>query len=155
MSISGGLLSLFDPHTQTSTWIGYQILLGFGRGIGIQMATLAVQAILPPEDVPVGLSIILFSQTFMSSIFLTVANVVFKNVLTAQLSGEIPEDVADGVVHSGVTAIWSTVPERYLDQVLKSYSSSISAVFYLSATFGVIYFLFSWGIGRTRIENKG
>ncbi|KAI0391557.1 efflux pump [Xylariaceae sp. FL0594] len=134
--------------------LGYQILLGFGRGIGIQMPTLAVQAILPPEDVPVGLSIILFSQTFLSSIFLTVANALFKDVLAARLSGEIPEDLAYGIVHSGVTDIWPSVPQQYLDQVLGAYSKSISAVFYLSAALGVVYFVFSWGIRLTKIEGK-
>ncbi|KAI0413523.1 efflux pump [Xylaria grammica] len=154
LSVSGGLLSLFGPHTPTSKWVGYQILLGFGRGVGIQMPTLAVQAILPPQDVPVGLSIILFSQTFLSSIFLTVANAVFRDVLAARLSGEIPEEVAYGIVHSGVTDIWSTVPKQYVDEVLGAYSKSISAVFYLSAALGVVYFVFSWGIGRTKIESK-
>lgn len=35
-SIGNGLTSLFSSSTSTGTWIGYQIILGIGRGIGIQ-----------------------------------------------------------------------------------------------------------------------
>lgn len=37
MSISNGLISTFSPITSLGKWIGYQIFLGVGRGIGMQM----------------------------------------------------------------------------------------------------------------------
>jgi hypothetical protein len=37
ISIANGLLSTFTPGTSTGKWIGYQILLGVGRGLGLQM----------------------------------------------------------------------------------------------------------------------
>jgi hypothetical protein len=36
-SIGNGLLSTLSPHTPTARWIGYQVLLGAGRGSGLQM----------------------------------------------------------------------------------------------------------------------
>ena len=37
VAIGSGLLSMLSPSTPSSKWIGYQILLGIGRGFGIQM----------------------------------------------------------------------------------------------------------------------
>ena len=36
-AVGNGLVSMFSPSTKTATWIGYQIILGSGRGIGMQM----------------------------------------------------------------------------------------------------------------------
>lgn len=44
-AIASGLLSLLSPTTPTSKWIGYQILLGIGRGFG-----LSVVSALPSKD---------------------------------------------------------------------------------------------------------
>lgn len=36
-AISSGLIATFTPFTSVGKWIGYQILSGFGRGIGMQI----------------------------------------------------------------------------------------------------------------------
>lgn len=36
-AIGNGLISTFSTSTSTGKWIGYQIILGVGRGIGLQM----------------------------------------------------------------------------------------------------------------------
>ncbi|RQM06095.1 hypothetical protein DH86_00002415, partial [Scytalidium sp. 3C] len=38
-AISAGLISTFTPHTSTGKWIGYQIIGGVGRGLGMQMVS--------------------------------------------------------------------------------------------------------------------
>lgn len=38
-SISNGLYSTFSPTTSTAQWVGYQILNGFGRGVGMPMVS--------------------------------------------------------------------------------------------------------------------
>ncbi|KAI0592735.1 efflux pump [Biscogniauxia sp. FL1348] len=154
VAIGGGILSLLDPETPTAKWVGYQVLLGFGRGFGIQIPTIAVQAVLEPDLVPIGMSLIVFSQTFGGSVFLTVANVVFNNKLKVSIAQLAPEVSADRVIGAGATAFRSVVPEGYVWQVLEAYSRALSAVFYLSAALAVVYFAFSWGIGWTDVRNK-
>lgn len=38
-SVGTGLVSSFKVDTSADKWIGYQILLGFGTGLGIQMVS--------------------------------------------------------------------------------------------------------------------
>ncbi|KAI1419549.1 efflux pump [Xylaria sp. FL1777] len=147
VAIGGGLLSLLDPTTTTAKWVGYQILLGFGRGVGIQMPIVMVQAILAPHLVPIGMSLIVFSQTFGGSVFLTVANVLFTSELREALSELVPQVSADLIISTGATSFRSVVPVEDIPMVLQAYSKAISAAFYLSVALAVVYLLFSWGMG--------
>ncbi|KAG8170300.1 hypothetical protein KVR01_001045 [Diaporthe batatas] len=155
VAIGGGLLSLLTVSTPTAKWIGYQVLLGFGRGVGIQMPFIAVQAVLGSHLVPESMSLIVFAQTFGGSIFLTVANVIFNNQLRTLLEQNVPGVPADRVIGAGATAFRSVVPEQDLESVLRVYSRALSAVFYLSAALACVYLGLSWGMGWTDIRKKG
>lgn len=39
VAIGNGLMSTLTQHTSTAKWIGYQIILGAGRGAGMQMVS--------------------------------------------------------------------------------------------------------------------
>lgn len=39
MAIANGLMSTLDQHTSTAKWVGYLIILGAGRGSGMQMVS--------------------------------------------------------------------------------------------------------------------
>ncbi|KAI1385466.1 major facilitator superfamily domain-containing protein [Hypoxylon trugodes] len=152
--IGSGILSLLGPDAAAAKWIGYQILLGLGRRVGLQMPVNAVQAILDPDLLPVGVSLIVFAQTFAGSITLTVANAIFNSRLRANISHLAPQVSVDIIISAGATDFRSVVPDRYLTQVLEAYSQALSAVFYLSAALAVMYLAFSWGIGRTDVRKE-
>ncbi|KAI1381880.1 MFS multidrug transporter [Hypoxylon crocopeplum] len=154
VAIAGGILSLLDSNTPTAQWVGYQILLGFGRGIGIQMPMIAVQAALDPDMMPIGMSLIIFSQTFGASIFLTVANVVFNDQLKSAISHLAPKVSTDDITGAGATVFRAFVPEEYIPLVLEAYTGALNSVFYLSSALAVMYFCFSWGMGWTDIREE-
>lgn len=55
-SIGSGLITTWTVGTNTGTWIGYQIILGVGRGAGMQMVCLPVSflpCLCPKKDWPV------------------------------------------------------------------------------------------------------
>ncbi|KAI0424152.1 efflux pump [Xylaria sp. FL1042] len=153
VAIGGGLLSLLNPTTPTAKWVGYQILLGFGRGLGIQMPIITVQAVLEPHLVPIGMSLIVFSQTFGGSVFLTVANVLFTSELRVALSEFAPQVSADLIINTGATAFRSIIPVEDIPEVLQAYSKAVSVAFYLSAALAVVYLMFSWGMGWLDVRN--
>ena len=47
LSVGSGLIATFSPSTPTGKWIGYQILYGAGRGLGLQMVCLIFPIIDP------------------------------------------------------------------------------------------------------------
>lgn len=44
-AVGTGLVSTFRVDTTTDRWVGYQILLGFGTGLGIQMVSTDCEAL--------------------------------------------------------------------------------------------------------------
>lgn len=58
MAIGTGLITTWDMNTSISTWIGYQVILGLGVGCTMQHPNLAVQIVLPKQDVPTGTAIL-------------------------------------------------------------------------------------------------
>lgn len=153
-AIGGGLLSTLGINTTMEKWVGYQLLLGFGRGAGIQMPMIAVQAILKDDLIPIGMSLIVFSQTFGGSVFLTIANVVFNDELEVGLSKYAPDLSLERVINAGATGFRSIFPEKYIAPVSLAYSQALGAAFYLSSALAIMYFVFAWGIGKTNVSNK-
>ena len=39
MAVGSGLIATYSPITPLRKWIGYQIILGTGRGMGMQMVS--------------------------------------------------------------------------------------------------------------------
>ncbi|KPA43569.1 mfs multidrug [Fusarium langsethiae] len=103
-AIGFGLASTMGPYTSTAKWAGYQILIGFGRGLGLQMPIIAVQANTKPEVTPIAMSILTFSQTFGSAIFVTAANVIFTHELREELISRLPSLDPDMIIDAGAGA---------------------------------------------------
>lgn len=64
-SIGAGLITTWKVDTGHAEWIGYQVLWGFGFGIGMQQAGLAAQAVLGVKDAATGISLVFFAQTIV------------------------------------------------------------------------------------------
>jgi hypothetical protein len=177
-TISNGLYSTFSPTTSTAQWVGYQVLNGFGRGVGMPIvkqaflvpylpqptlttktqALVAVQAALSPADIPMGNSIVIFVQTLGTAITLTVSSAIFQGSLKSELPKQAPLADAAALMAAGATRFRDIVGERDLSGVLTAYSLAIDRVFYLAAAvsgLGVFTSLFLGWVDVRRRERPG
>jgi hypothetical protein len=140
-SIGGGLLTLFDRlPVSSASWIGYQVLVGFGIGVGWQQPIVAVQAAVNMEDVPITTAILSFTQTIGGSLFVSVAQTAFSNKLVQELQTRTPIDPAV-VLDNGAADLSSHIPPEYLGQVIQSYSTALVQTFIVAtAMVGVSIF---------------
>ncbi|KAF8847266.1 putative aflatoxin efflux pump [Acephala macrosclerotiorum] len=127
-----GMLSTLTPDSDHSKWIGYQLLCGFGLGVGFQTSNLAPQNVLPRADVPIGMALMFFMQQLGGSIFVSVSQNVFSAKLVDQLSGVAGLD-AEAIVNTGATNLRSVVPTNELETVLEAYNYSLTRVFVIAA----------------------
>jgi hypothetical protein len=74
MSIGAGLLTTLQTDTASKKWISYQVLYGFGLGLGMQQAGMAAQTCLDKKDVMTGIALLFFMQGLGGSIFISVVN---------------------------------------------------------------------------------
>lgn len=152
-SIGAGLLSTLSPGSGHSHWIGYQVLFGFGIGLGFQASTLAAQTVLPRADVPLGLALMFFMQQLGGSVFLSVGQNVFSTKLVDRLSGVAGLD-AKVIVNTGATDLRSTVPLSQLNTVLNAYSYALTRVFILAAVLSACTILGSVAVEWKSLKGK-
>ncbi|KAH8895438.1 major facilitator superfamily protein, partial [Thozetella sp. PMI_491] len=130
MSVGAGLLTTLRVDASQAIWVGYQIIFGFGTGLGQQQAGLAAQTVLPSKDVPVGVSLKFFGQLLGGAIFVSVGQNVLSQRLVSGLTALNIEGLDPSVIVSlGATELRHYVPEQYLEQVLRVYNDALDGVF--------------------------
>ncbi|KAH6842670.1 major facilitator superfamily domain-containing protein [Chaetomium sp. MPI-CAGE-AT-0009] len=153
-SVSNGLYSTFSPTTPSAKWIGYQVLNGIGRGVGMPMAILAVQAALSPADLAMGNSVVIFVQSLGTAITLAISDAIFQGNLESGLSEQVPTADVAAIIAAGATHFRSIIDEQDLPGVLAAYSVSINRVFYLAAGVSGFGIITSLGMGWVNVSKK-
>lgn len=136
-AIGGGLLTTWTPHTNTGTWIGYQIIFGLGVGASLQQPLIAVQTVLDIKDVPVGTSVIAFMQTLGGALFVSVGNNIFNNKLVEQLTHNVPDFNPQDVINIGTTNL-RKLPAEIIPGVLLSYNNALTTAFIVATALASI-----------------
>ncbi|KAK4552984.1 MFS sugar transporter [Recurvomyces mirabilis] len=138
MSVGAGMLSTFHSNTASGAWIGYQILFGAGVGFGMQQTLVAVQTVLPKQDIPIGTAIVMFSQTLGGALFISVAQNVFTNQLLTNLKKVVPGLDPAFVLATGATSLKTAIPSQFLPGVQTAYNTSVMATFYVAVAMSVV-----------------
>ncbi|KAF2425518.1 efflux pump [Tothia fuscella] len=153
-SIGCGLLSTLSPNTSSGKWIGYQILLGIGRGCGFQMPIIAIQNTLSPQQNPIGMALVGFSQTLGGSIFLSLAQTIFSRSLIDGLAQYAPGVDANQVIKAGGSGLRQTLPVADLPGALKAFNLGVDHTFYLATGASAATFVLAFTMGWHRIGTK-
>ena len=156
--------------------MGYQILYGAGRGLGLQMVGLifpliysgvqvvtlvslsqpiiAVQNTVAPQQLPIAMALITFSQSFGASLSLSFAETIFGNSFATLIPQYAPSVNSQSVIDAGATAFRDIVSGSDLAGVLTAYAISIDRVFYMAAALGAGCFAFAWGMGWQNMRKQ-
>lgn len=109
---------------------------------------------LPPEQIPVGMSLVGFFQTFGGTLFLAFAQTIFSRSLVDSLKKFAPTVNAQTVINAGASAIRRVVDPEDVPGVLKAYNLGVNRNFYLAVGASAGTFLFSWGMGWYSVKKK-
>ncbi|KAI2603433.1 MFS transporter [Hypoxylon fragiforme] len=140
-AVGAGLLSTLQVDSAMGYWFGYQVLLAAGAGLGAQNVMLVAQVAVPAADMAMATSILSFTQTLASSVFLAVAQTVFQNRLVGNLAASAPEIDSSFVVNAGATAMGDVVPPELQRAVLEAYNSAIMQTFYVAVAVSALSIL--------------
>ncbi|KAJ7197976.1 major facilitator superfamily domain-containing protein [Mycena pura] len=131
-AVGTGLVSTFTTTSNHRRWIPFQVICGFGIGIGQQQSLLAAQTVLNQRDVPTGTSIIMFGTTIGGAIFISIGQNVFTNKLLAGLVARVPGIDPAIVLSTGATSLKSAIPANFVPGVLLAYNDGLVATFYVA-----------------------
>ncbi|OTA90710.1 hypothetical protein M434DRAFT_397799 [Hypoxylon sp. CO27-5] len=152
VAVGAGLTSTFTPTTSLGDIIGYQILMGAGRGFILQLLVTAMQANVPREDAAIATSYAIFSQLLGGAIFSAVAKAVFTSSIGDALQKFVPGISPSLLIDSGVTEIAKVIPSAQLEGALLAYNEAITHVFYLQLAAGACAFLSGLGMGWKNLK---
>jgi MFS family permease len=125
MAVGTGLLTTWNMNTSSSQWIGYQIILGLGVGCTMQHPNLAVQVVLPKQDVPTGTAVLSLFQTLGGAVFTAVGQNLYIDKFSGSLQrigGLDPEHL----LRAGATDLTNAVSKDLLPRVLEAYNNSLT-----------------------------
>ncbi|KAK4246245.1 MFS general substrate transporter [Corynascus novoguineensis] len=137
VATGNGLLSSLMPGTPTGKWIGYQIIIGAGRGLGLQVPIIAIQNTLFPPQIPVAIALVTFGQALSGSVFLNLCHAIFTNSLKDLLPQYAPSVNALTIIDAGAAGL-----------------QTVGRVFYLTAGLAVGSFAFGWFMGSKNIKRN-
>ncbi|CEJ94889.1 hypothetical protein VHEMI10396 [[Torrubiella] hemipterigena] len=131
LPISTGLITSVAVDTSVVKLIMYTGLSGFAYGIGFSGPQNAVQTVLPQEDIPLGLSAMLFAQSFGPSVAIVGAQTIFTSQLSVNLEGIAPGLNRMALAEKGLIELISEVPASDVEKVILQIHRSIVPTWYL------------------------
>lgn len=137
VSVGAGLITTWTVDSGKGMWIGYQVVYGFGLGLGMQQPNMAVQTVLLKKDVPVGSSLVFFGQSLGGAVFVSVAQNIFTNKLKDYLMS-VPGINVSAVVDAGATNIRHVIPSQLLPMVLVDFNSALIKAMYVGVAMSSI-----------------
>ncbi|KUJ18026.1 MFS general substrate transporter [Mollisia scopiformis] len=149
MSVGAGLMTIFTPTTSTGLWIGTQILFGAGAGMGIQQPMMAVQAVLNPIDIPVGITAIIFAQALGGAVFLSIGQSVFQNKLVIKLKEWVPGLDPEIVIANGAWGLRKKVESlgiQWVSGTLEAYNDAVVITFVVATAMAALSMIGALGM---------
>ncbi|KAL1999513.1 hypothetical protein VTN02DRAFT_4422 [Thermoascus thermophilus] len=129
-TVGCGLLCTLQPSTPSPKWIGYQILASAGLGMAVQQGFIAVQRVLPLDQVPIATAAVTCFQSLGGAVFVSVGNNILQNgLLAASDAHRLPGVDIRAIVAAGATRFRSEVPEDSLPAVIRVYNHAFQHVF--------------------------
>ncbi|KIW91149.1 uncharacterized protein Z519_08044 [Cladophialophora bantiana CBS 173.52] len=153
-AVGSGMLYSLKVHSSTGTWIGYQILAGFGAGACVQIPFIAVQVVLNKRDMPVGNAVAIFFNSLGGAISISIAQNIFSNTLVKEIPRYTTGVNPQTIIMAGATHIREVTPPSQLAGVLYAYNIAVTHSYILSIACASIAFLFSLGFEWKSVKGK-
>ncbi|KAF2463141.1 MFS transporter [Lindgomyces ingoldianus] len=144
-TIGCGLISMWNPETNSPRWIGYQALFGIG------------QAWMETKDIPIGTALMSGIKLFGGATFISVGSAVFNNKLKAYLA-QIPNLNPHTVLQAGASGLTGALHDpAQLGAVKDAYSKALTTTFHISVVLSCLAVLGALGVdspGRLPCESQ-
>jgi MFS transporter, DHA2 family, glioxin efflux transporter len=146
-TIGAGLTYTLDIDSPPSHWIGYQILVGIGNGLAVQVPMVVVQSVVEPSDVSTVSGMILckfyfptsvfkhhltgivVARTMGGAIFVSAGQSAFTNVLINNIPNNAPEVDISRLITTGATDLKTVFPSDAIPGILRSYMDGLRAAY--------------------------
>lgn len=155
LTAGSALIHTLDTDSTSAQRIGYELLSGIGFGLGFQLPYSAMPVVLDINDLPVGNSLLVFSQALGGALSVSAAQNIFNHELLQSLQSSPVISNPQAIVDAGATGISSIVGPEMVVHVVDAYSSALSKTFLLPVVAAAMAFCWSLGVEWKRIPTVG
>jgi len=149
---AAGAGSLTTLRVTTNYWhgFGFQILTGFGVGIGFEGGMIVAQKSVPPPSISIAISVVSFAMTLGGTIFLSVSQAIFNHCMLRGVAELAPQVDGQILLKSGATNIemvlTSMGEQQFVEPVLRAYADGTRSVFWLVMACATAAFVAACGL---------
>lgn len=152
--IGSALMFTVTESSSTSRIYGYSVVLAIGTGSFVQASFSVAQAKVKPHEIPLAVGFITCAQIGGVTIAIAIANSIFLNQSTHQISQILPDvpldTVRNAIAGSGSSFFQNLTPETK-GLVLHAIVKSISHVYILAMTAGTLAVILSLLMKREKL----
>lgn len=153
-TIGAGLIYTWNVDSSAGIWIGYEILAGWGTGVGVQIPLIAVQVVLSSKDMPSGNALAIFFNSLGGAISISIAQNIFTNGLNKNIPKYAPNVSPKVVIDAGATNLRKTISAADLPAVLKAYMLSLDQAYVIPIAVGAIATICSCFVEWKSVKGK-
>ncbi|KAJ7168993.1 major facilitator superfamily domain-containing protein [Mycena filopes] len=153
--IGSALLYTIKTSTSSAKLAGFQILVGTGTGMGLQITVVAMQVEFhaTPRLIGQATSMVSFARFLGGTIALGLAEPVFSSELSKFLLKYAP-DAPAAIVKNSPSAIWTSLAKEFVPGVVRSYTEALRVVFILGVPAGGFGLIAAFFIKNIRIPKE-
>lgn len=155
LTVGAGMVTTVTLHTSRTEWIGYQVLLGLGIGLGMLQSYIATQTVLDKADLPTGLTFIVFAQSLGSTISISTAQNIFTNRLISNMRIFEPGINPSILLSTGITQLRASAGPSQLQDIVSAYKHALQVTFFLAVAISGMSFFVASGMEWKSVKKGG
>ena len=152
--IAAGLLTTLDLDESLVKVLCLLGFLGVSVGLGLQAPVVAVQTVLAPADVPIGMAITGFAGGIGSALFLAASAALFQNRLVEEVSAHAPGTNMTLLEQGGLADIREKIGSDRLRNALLGYDKAVMQTLYFPVALAVLTVVGSLAMERKSVKKK-
>lgn len=156
-TIGSGLVLILDPDSTTVACVGYQIILGCGLGMSIQLSIVVCQNVVQACDLTRGNTLALWIQLLGGAMVLAIAQSAVANGLLAALPEHAPTVSPSSVIAAGPAELRRQFTQQQVHEVGLAYMSGLRNAFGIALGLSCTAFVFALlviTIDRRKLNDK-
>lgn len=123
-------MTTLTTQTPTVKWAAYQVISGIGCGLGWQAPYIAVQTVLPKNDITPGIVFLVFSFTLAAIIAMAVGQNIYLGRLHQLIRPMIPSITSQDINSKGMSGLIDVLGPDSKGTILEVYNDAVINVLY-------------------------
>ncbi|KAM0186706.1 hypothetical protein ACHAPI_011554 [Fusarium lateritium] len=152
--VASGLLTTLNLEEQIAKAVALLTFLGLAVGLGLQGPQVALQAVLPIEDVSLGGAVLSFGSGMGSALWICASATLFQDRLANEIRAAAPGTDIMKLQEAGLSKLRESIGPKRLQSVLAGYENAVVQTLYIPLALALLTIVGSVAMERKSIKKK-